>query len=69
MTNAAVNAFLLDPDGKQLPEPYIVDFTQVTSIRMEDMQYVLDHKALELDAPTRRQFQLKMAYFYGRRAE
>jgi len=67
-TNRAVNVFLLDTDGRFLLEPHIVDFTQVTSIKMEDKQYVLERKVLQLDAPTRRQFQLKLAYFYGRRA-
>ena len=68
-TNEALNVYLYDPDGAQLLEPHVVDFSWVTSIRIQDLPTVRRLKLLELDDDHRREFQLKLAYFYGRTAE
>ena len=67
--NKAVNVYFLEPDGNYLQEPHIVDFSQVISIRMEDKNVVLKTKVLQMTDDNRRQFQQKLAYFYGRRAK
>lgn len=67
--NDAVNVYLYEPDGEFLTEPYLVDFTRVVSVRMQDQERVLSSKVLQLDAEHRREFQVKLAYYYGRKAE
>jgi hypothetical protein len=67
--NAAVNVYLYDVHGNVLTEPYIVDFTQVFSIKIEDSPKLLKMKVLELDNEHRLEFQLKLGYFYSRPAE
>jgi hypothetical protein len=64
----AVNVYLLEADGQHLLEPHIVDFTQVISVRMKDVGRILSKKALQLTHKCRREFQHKLAYFYGRSA-
>jgi len=64
----AVNVYLLEPDGQHLEEPHIVDFSRVISVRMKDRASVLRLKILQMKDECRRQFQEKLAYFYGRRA-
>jgi len=65
---AAVNVYLLDPDGEHLTEPHVVDFSRVVSVKMQDKDRILRQKVLQLTDGNRRQFQKKLAYFYGRRA-
>lgn len=67
--NKAVNVYLFEPDGVRLTEHHVADFTQVFSINMAEKDVLLRSKLLELDPAHRREFQLKLAYFYGRRAE
>ena len=67
-SNHALNAFLLEPDGVHLIEPHVVDFSRVTSISIKDVGRVLPDKILEMENSVRREFQLKLAYFYGRAA-
>lgn len=67
--NDAVNVYLYEPDGNLLTEPHLVDFTRVVSVRMDDQERVAESKALQLDPDHRREFQIKLAYYYGRKAE
>jgi hypothetical protein len=64
--NESVNVFLFEADGTFLTEPYIADFSRVTSVSMDDMKSVLKNKVLQLGEEQRRQFQVKLAYFYAR---
>lgn len=65
----ALSTFLFEPDGKYLTEPYVADFSRVTSLPMKDVNTILDSKILQLDSKHRRQFQTKLVHFYGRKAE
>ncbi|SRR6266496_1013438 len=65
----ALNAYLYEARADLLSEPYVADFTQVMSIRMEDMPIVLARKVLQLDRQHREEMQFKLGYFYSRRAE
>lgn len=67
--NAAVNVYLYRADGTVLTEPHIADFSEVISIRIADSERLKKQKRLELEPAFRRQFQLKLAYFYGREAK
>ena len=65
----AVNAYLYEAGGEILREPHVVDFTQVFSVKIQDKDKVLPFKVLQLDREHRREFQVKLGYFYSRRAE
>ena len=64
----AVNVYLLEADGHHLTEPHIVDFSRVISVNIKDHESVCHLKVLQMTSHYRRQFQEKLAYFYGRRA-
>lgn len=66
--NDAVNTYLLEPDGSILTEHHVVDLSQIVSVKIEEKNRVLKKKVLQLDQQHRREFQLKVAYFYGRKA-
>lgn len=67
--NKAVNVFLLESDGVFLTEPHIADFSQVVSVNMKALKHVVRSKVLEMEQTHRRQFQLKLGYFYAREAK
>jgi hypothetical protein len=67
--NAAVNTYLFEADGVHFQEPFVADFTQVFSVRMDDRAKVLRSKILQLDNQHRRDFQKKLGYFYARPAQ
>lgn len=67
--NEALNAFLFEADGVILQEPYVADFSRVTSLSMKDFDLILKNKVLQLDSENRRLFQMKLAYFYARSSE
>lgn len=67
--NKAVNVFLLEADGIYLTEPYIANFSQVVSVSMKALKHVTRSKVLEMEQAQRRQFQLKLGYFYAREAK
>jgi hypothetical protein len=64
-----VNVYTLRPDGQHLAEPHLVDFSRVFSVHIAEKERVLARKVLQLDSSHRREFQLKLAYFYARSAE
>lgn len=64
-----VHAFLFEPDGEHLKEPHIVDFTRITSISMKDHDFVHSKKVLQLQDEMRLALQLKIGYFFARKAE
>lgn len=66
--NYAVNAFLFEADGICLHEPHVADFSRVASFSIKDLEFFKKRKRLELTNESRRNFQLKLAYFYGRSA-
>src|SRR5438034_87519 len=65
----AANAYLYEADGAILTEPYVVDFSQVFSVKIEEQGKFLPMKVLQLDREHRREFQLKLGVFYSRKAE
>ena len=67
--NEALNAFLFEADDVILQEPYVADFSRVTSLSMKDFDLILKNKVLQLDSENRRLFQMKLAYFYARSSE
>ena len=69
LKNESLNVFLFEADGEFLTEPYVADFSRVTSLSMDEMNPILKNKVLQLDEEHRRQFQLKLAYFYSRPSE
>jgi len=66
--NKSVNTYLFEADGTHLAEPHVLDFTRVVSFRMLDRKVALRAKVLQLDNVHRREFQLKLGYFYSRQA-
>lgn len=62
----AANLFLYDQDGDNLGEPYVADFTRVTSLSMKDSQEILSRKVLQLDDEHRRMLKIKLGVFYSR---
>lgn len=62
----AANLFYYAPHGAEITEPFVVDFSQITSIRMKDAGLVLSRKIAQLNDETRRMLQKKVALFFGR---
>ena len=60
--------FLFEDDGMYLAEPYVVDFTQVISVRIKDKDAILRQMVLQLKDNVRWQFQKELGYFYARKA-
>lgn len=65
--NSSVHAYCYEADKQHLMEPYVVDFTRITSVGMGDAKCLLKQKILQLTDDERRKFQLKLGYFFSRR--